>query len=113
MQAYHRSLQLSQILEYDGVSIDIRKTGDIFTGEQFEITSNKGAEVDTITSKYGTVTPADDQKSYWNYTFNIDLFKNRDLKFPITETLCASGAHTTKLTPFTSPLSILCEPMIL
>ena len=33
----------------DGVSIDIRKTGDIFTGEQFEITSNKGAEVDTIT----------------------------------------------------------------
>ena len=70
----------------DGVSIDIRKTGDIFTGEQFEITSNKGAEVDTITSKYGTVTPADDQKSYWNYTFNIDLFKNRDLKFPIIET---------------------------
>ena len=79
----------------DGVSIDIRKTGDIFTGEQFEITSNKGAEVDTITSKYGTVTPADDQKSYWNYTFNIDLFKNRDLKFPITETFTVTTSDGT------------------
>lgn len=69
------------------VSVSIDGNGDLFTNEPYDLTISNAGQISNLSVKYGKTEAVEGDPNRWKYTFDVNLFKNRDVKFPVTETV--------------------------